>query len=156
MDLETLTGPERPGEPITYVVAFDSSPLAEAALRRAVTFADAADAAVVAVTAVQRDPAMARDRGWLGADESFDVGTVAAAIAADVHEIAPGVPVEYEVLDAYAPRGRVSRTVRELAVDAGATVVFVGSDNAGHVVGGLTSVGQGVSADDRYDVHIVR
>jgi len=60
------------------------------------------------------------------------------------------------VVDKYAPRGRVSREVRELAVERDATVVFIGSDNAGRMVGGITSVGQNVSADDRYDVHIVR
>jgi nucleotide-binding universal stress UspA family protein len=141
---------------MTYVVAFDNSPLARTALRRAVDYGDAVGEDVVAVTAIQRDPAVARERGWLGGDESFDVETVARNLTEAVQSVNPDVEFEYATLDAYAPRGRVSRTVRELAVEQDASVVFVGSDNAGRVVGGLTSVGQTVSADDRYDVHIVR
>jgi nucleotide-binding universal stress UspA family protein len=141
---------------MTYVVAFDNSPLAKTALRRAVEYADAVGEEVVAVTAVQRDAAVARKRGWLGGDESFDVETVARNLTEAVTTIDPDVGFEYRTLDAYAPRGRVSRTVRELAVERDASVVFVGSDNAGRMVGGLASVGQNVSADDRYDVHIVR
>jgi len=141
---------------MTYVVAFDNSPLAETALRRAVTFADAVGEDVVAVTAIQRDPSLARERGWVDGDETFDVETAARNLTAAVTDVDPDVGFEYRALDAYAPRGRVSRTVRELAVDAGADVVFVGSDDAGRIVGGLASVGQSVSADDRYDVHIVR
>jgi len=141
---------------MTYVVAFDNSPLAKTALRRAVEYADAVGEDVVAVTAIQRDPGRAREMGWLGGDESFDVETVAVNLTAAVTAIDPDVGFEYTVLDSYAPRGRVSRTVRELAVEQDASVVFVGSDNAGRMVGGLASVGQTVSADDRYDVHIVR
>lgn len=141
---------------MTYVVAFDNSALARTALRRAVEYADAVGEDVVAVTAIQRDSAVARERGWLGGDEPFDVETVARNLTAAVETVDPDVGFEYRTLDAYAPRGRVSRTVRELAVEQDASVVFVGSDNAGRMVGGLASVGQNVSSDDRYDVHIVR
>jgi len=143
---------------VTCVVAFDNSSLATTGLRRAVEYADAdaADEDAVAVTAIQRDAATARERGWLDDDEPFDAETVASTLAAAVETVDPDVGFEYATLDAYAPRGRVSRTVRELAVEQGASVVFVGSDNAGRMVGGLASVGRTVSADDRYDVHIVR
>lgn len=141
---------------MTYVVAFDNSPLARRALHCAVEYAEAVDQAVVAVTAIQRDPSLARERGWIDGDETFDVETAARNLTEAVTDVDPDAGFEYRVVDAYAPRGRVSRTVRELAVDVGADVVFVGSDNAGRIVGGLASVGQTVSADDRYDVHIVR
>lgn len=141
---------------MTYVVAFDNSPLARTALGRAVEYADAVGEDVVAVTAIQRDLGLARERGWLGGNETFDVETVARNLTEAVVDVDPDVGFEYRTLDAYAPRGRVSRTVRELAVEQDASVVFVGSDNAGRMVGGLASVGQNVSSDDRYDVHIVR
>ena len=141
---------------MTYVVAFDNSPLARTALRRAVNYADAVGEDVVAVTAIQRDTGLARKRGWLDGDERFDVETVARNLTEAVEAIDPDVGFAYSAIDSYAPRGRISRTVRELAVDQDASVVFVGSDNAGRMVGGLASVGQNVSSDDRYDVHIVR
>jgi nucleotide-binding universal stress UspA family protein len=141
---------------MTYVVAFDNSPLAKRALRCAVEYADAVREDVVAVTAIQRDDGFARERGWLDGDESFGIEKVARNLTQAVEAIDPDVGFEYRTLDPYAPRGRVSRTVRELAVEQDASVVFVGSDNAGRMVGGLASVGQNVSSDDRYDVHIVR
>jgi len=141
---------------MTYVVAFDNSPLAQAALSRAVTFAEATDEEVVAVTAVPRDVEVAREHGWLDGDESFSVDAVAQNLAEIVAEYGPDVRFDYRAVDRYAPRGRISRAVRELAVEHDAKVVFIGSDNAGRMVGGITSVGQNVSADDRYDVHIVR
>jgi len=141
---------------MTYVVAFDNSPLAKRALRCAVEYADAVGQDVVAVTAIQRDASIARERGWLDGDETFAVETVARTLTEAVTAVDPDIGFEYRTLDAFAPRGRVSRTVRELAVEQDASVVFVGSDNAGRMVGGLASVGQNVSSDDRYDVHIVR
>ncbi|MCD2202580.1 universal stress protein [Halobacterium sp. KA-6] len=141
---------------MTYVVAFDDSPLSQAALGRAVAFAKATNESVVAVAAIPRDSAAARERGWLSGDETFSVERVAENLTDHVTDVDPDVEFDYRVVDKYAPRGRVSREVRELAVEHDATVVFIGSDNAGRMVGGITSIGQNVSADDRYDVHIVR
>ncbi|MGB9966058.1 universal stress protein [Halobacterium sp. CBA1126] len=141
---------------MTYVVAFDDSPLSRAALGRAVAFADAAEEAVVAVTAIPQNADAAREHGWVGSEESFSVERAAANLAERVRGVDPGVEFDFRAVDKYAPRGRVSREVRDLAVAHDATVVFIGSDNAGRLVGGIASVGQNVSADDRYDVHIVR
>ncbi|MFB6072391.1 MAG: universal stress protein [Halobacterium sp.] len=141
---------------MTHVVAFDNTPLSRAALRRAVRYGRAAGEDVVAVTAIQRSSQVAREKGWLGGDETFDEETVVRNLTEVVTAVDPDVGFEYRMVDQYAPRGRVSRAVRELAVEADATVVFIGSDNAGRMVGGIASVGQNVSADDRYDVHIVR
>jgi nucleotide-binding universal stress UspA family protein len=141
---------------MTYVVAFDNSPLSQAALDRAATFASAIGENVVAVTAVPKDPAVASERGWLRGDESFNIERVTENLAAAVREVAPEARLEYSVVDKHAPRGRLARAVRDLAVDNDARVVFIGSENAGRIVGGITSVGQTVTADDRYDVHVVR
>ena len=50
----------------------------------------------------------------------------------------------------------VVRTVRVVAQEVDATIVFVGSENAGRVSTPVSSVGAPVSEDPRYDVHIVR
>lgn len=141
---------------MTHVVAFDNSPLSRAALRRATAYGGALGEEVVAVTAIRRDAAEARRKGWLDGNESFSVEGVAKRLTKLVSEIDPDAEFAYRAVDKYAPPGRVSRAVRDLAVDVGARVVFVGSDNAGKMVGGITSVGQNVSADGRYDVHLVR
>jgi nucleotide-binding universal stress UspA family protein len=141
---------------MTYVVAFDDTPLSRTALERAVQFATATDEEVVAVTAIPRDPSTARERGWIGGDESFSVERAVQTLTEAVTDVDPDVELRHRVVDKYAPRGRISRAIRELAVAADASVVFVGSDNAGRIVANVSSVGQNVSADDRYDVHIVR
>lgn len=141
---------------MTFVVAFDNTPLSQTALERAVRFGSATGEHVVAITAIRNDPAVARERGWIADNEEFDVDRVAQRLTEIVTDVDPDVEFRYRTVDGYAPRGRVSRAIRELAVEAGADVVFVGSENAGRIVGNIASVGQSVSADDRYDVHIVR
>lgn len=141
---------------MTFAVAFDNRPLARAALQRAVEFAAATHEDVVAVTAIPEDPSVARERGWVGGDETFDVETAAQNLTEMVTDVDPDVQFAHRSVDRYAPRGRISRAIRTLAVEHGASVLFIGSDNAGRIVGNIASVGQSVSADSRYDVHIVR
>ena len=43
-----------------------------------------------------------------------------------------------------------------MARDEDASVVFIGSDNAGSLVSSVSSVGSTVAADEAYDVFIVR
>jgi len=74
---------------MTYVVAFDDSPLSRAALGRAVAFSGATDESVVAVTAIPRDTETARERGWLGGSESFSVEQVAQNLTERVADADP-------------------------------------------------------------------
>jgi len=50
----------------------------------------------------------------------------------------------------------VVRTIRDVAVEVDADIIFLGSENAGRVSTPITSVGRPLSDDPRYDVHIVR
>lgn len=59
-------------------------------------------------------------------------------------------------VDRFAPKGTIAQRIRRTAKDLAAEVVFVGSDNAGRVVGSLFTVGGSVASDAAYDVHIVR
>jgi nucleotide-binding universal stress UspA family protein len=75
---------------MTFVVPFDGSPLAQAALSRAVAFAGVTDETLVAVTVVPAGNAdYAQDKGWLSADESFDRETVVERIRGSVVGLAP-------------------------------------------------------------------
>jgi len=73
-----------------------------------------------------------------------------------VAELAPRATLEFRSVDTYAPRGVIALAIRRAARRAGASVVFVGSPNAGRIVGSLVSVGGNVASDATYDVHVVR
>ncbi|WP_436925507.1 universal stress protein [Halosimplex amylolyticum] len=142
---------------MTLVVPFDGSPLAEAALVRADQFGTVFDEAVLAVTVVPADNARyARERGWIDDDERFDLSTVASRLREQVRELSPDAEFRRCVVDSYAPTGTIAKRVRELAKAVDASMVFVGSENAGRLVTGISSVGGAIATDVAYDVVIVR
>jgi len=141
---------------MTYVVPFDDRRLARVALDRAQSYASLTDERVVAVTVVPKNPSYARERDWLGPDESFELQAILERLAEAVDGIAPEAEFEYVLADRYASPGTISSKIRRKARDLDAAVVFVGSENAGRMLTTLRSVGHSVAADDTYDVHIVR
>jgi nucleotide-binding universal stress UspA family protein len=142
---------------MTFVVPFDGSELAAAALVRAVEFGDVLDERVVSVSVIpDGNAAYARERGWLEADEPFDREAVVATLHEDVAALAPNAEFRYETVGRRATTGTISKRLREIARKEDASMVFVGSENAGHLVSSLSSVGGTVAADDAYDVVIVR
>jgi nucleotide-binding universal stress UspA family protein len=146
---------------MTYLVPFDGSELAVAALERAVEFASVMDEAVVALAVVPEDePEFAVERGWIDEDEPYDPAAVADRLREQVESTAPDATFRCErpsdVSSVASVTTDVVRTVRAVAEDVDATVVFIGSENAGRVSTPVTSVGAPISEDPRYDVHIVR
>ncbi|MFD1644228.1 universal stress protein [Haloarchaeobius litoreus] len=141
---------------MTYVVPFDDQRLSRVALDRAQSYAGLTEERVVAVSVVPRNPSYARERDWIASDESFDVQLVLERLAETVDSIAPEAEFEYVLADRYASPGTISSKIRRKARNLNATVVFVGSENAGRMLTTLRSVGHSVAADDTYDVHIVR
>lgn len=141
---------------MTYVVPFDDQRLSRVALDRAQSYASLTEERVVAVSVVPKNPGYARERDWLGPDESFDAQRILKRLAGSVDEIAPAAEFEYVLADRYASPGTISSKIRRTARKLDATVVFVGSENAGRMLTTLRSVGHSVAADDTYDVHIVR
>ncbi|QLG26816.1 universal stress protein [Halorarum halophilum] len=142
---------------MTFLVPFDGSELAEAALVRATRFGAVLEERVPAVSVVPRGNAdYARERGWIGPDEPFDVTAVVSGLHERVTELCPSADFRHEVVDRYAPAGTISRRIRRVAVDEGASMVFVGSENAGRLVTSLGSVGGTLASAGDYDVVIVR
>jgi nucleotide-binding universal stress UspA family protein len=142
---------------MTFVVPFDGSPLAQAALSRAVAFAGVADESVVVVTVVpDGNASYAHGKGWLSTDEPFDGETIAGRLRARVADIAPDAGYRVEFVGKHAPSGTLSTKIRRVLKEADATMVFVGSDNAGRVAASVASVGQGVSRTSDYDAVIIR
>jgi nucleotide-binding universal stress UspA family protein len=142
---------------MTFVVPFDGSDLAAAALARAGEFQDVFDQPVVAVTVIPRhDAEFAAERVGLDFEGVPEPDAVASRLESQVHRITPEAEFQYEVVGKYAPGGKVANELRRAARRLDATMVFIGSDNAGHLVNSLSSVGSSVAADASYDVVIVR
>jgi len=142
---------------MTFVVPFGGSELAVTALVQAVEFGTVLDERIMAVSVIpEGNASYARERGWLDSDESFDRETVVARLHEDVAAHAPNAEFRYEMVGRRATPGTIASRLRECARGADASMVFVGSENAGRLVSSLSSVGEAIVADDAYDVVIVR
>ncbi len=142
---------------MTFVVPFDGSALAEAALVRASQFSAVFEERVLAVVVVpDGNERYARERGWTEPDEAFDLSEVVGSLHEQVTDLAPNVDFRHETVDKRAPTGAVTNRLKRVAREVDASMVFVGSENAGRMVTGLGSVGSSVAAADAYDVVIVR
>jgi nucleotide-binding universal stress UspA family protein len=146
---------------MTYLVPFDGSALAEAALRRATEFGDLTDTEVVALVVIPLDERdFAVERGWIDEGERYDPDEIESALEAKIRTVAPDATIRCErpedVSSVASITTDVVRTIRAFAEEADAEIVFIGSENAGRVSTPVSSVGAPVSEDPRYDVHIVR
>ncbi|WP_136715694.1 universal stress protein [Halorientalis salina] len=146
---------------MTLLVPFDGSGLSKTALERATEFADYRDEEVVALSVVPDDPEYLQNRGLLDEGESLDVDALCEEFEREIREIAPEArfrcktPGSSDSMVATVIDD-VTRTIREVADEIDASIVFIGSENAGRVSTPVTSVGSPISEDPRYDVHIVR
>jgi nucleotide-binding universal stress UspA family protein len=140
---------------MTLIVPFDGSKLSEAALIRAVQFQTVLEEDVVVVSVIPRNNTeYARERGWIDETEPFDAETVVSYLERTVVERAPEATFQQIFVDRHAPRGTISNRIRRFARDHDASIVFVGSDNAGRMVRGIT-VGASVAGDRSYDTMII-
>jgi nucleotide-binding universal stress UspA family protein len=140
---------------MTLVVPFDGSELSKAALVRAAQFDTVLDDGVLAVSAVPRHNAQyARDRGWIGPNDPFDAKEIESHLREAAHDIAPEATFETITVDRWARTGLMGKKLRRFARDADASIVFLGSENAGRFVRS-NSVGSAVAADRSYDTMIV-
>ncbi|ELZ23784.1 MULTISPECIES: universal stress protein [Haloterrigena] len=145
---------------MTLLVPFDGSKLARKALEKAATFGDLLDEEVVVLTVIPDDADYARDRGWIAAGEPFDPEAIEAGIETRAMEVAPEATFQTERVSSDEPTAtatnNVVRAIRRVAGEIGASVVFIGSENAGSVIAPQSSVGSPVANDQRYDVYVVR
>ncbi|PSQ16120.1 universal stress protein [Halobacteriales archaeon QS_8_69_26] len=145
---------------MALLVPFDGSDLSTAALERAVEFGEFTGEEVVVPSVVPPSEEYARERGWIAPDEPFDPDLVAGRLRDRAEAVAPGATHRTEVPEDVSATASLTtdvvRTIHEVAAEVGASVLSVGSANAGRVSTPLSSVGTPVSEDPRYDVHIVR
>jgi nucleotide-binding universal stress UspA family protein len=141
---------------MTIVVPFDESDLAREALRRATQIKHDSETVVALVVIPDENAEYARNRGWMGPDEEFRAKAIVADLTDRVRELAPEATFEYIVTDRYASNGQIANKLRRYAVDVGARLVVIGSDNAGRIVSSLGSIGRRVATNTTYDILIVR
>lgn len=140
---------------MTLVVPYDGSELAKTALIRAAQFDAVFDQGVVAVSVVpQNNSSYARARGWIDPEASFDGEAIVDALRQSVDEIAPDAAFRHLSVGRNAPAGTIANKLRQFAREQDASIVFIGSENAGRMVGSL-SVGSSVSAEQSYDTMII-
>lgn len=70
--------------------------------------------------------------------------------------LVPEADYRHAVVDRYAPTSTIANRVCRMATEEDASMVFVGSENAGRLVSTVSSVGNAVSSRADYDVVIVR
>ncbi|MFC6974151.1 universal stress protein [Halomicroarcula sp. GCM10025709] len=145
---------------MVLLVPFDGSDLSESALERATEFAAYRDEEVLVLSVVPEAPEFALERGWLNADETFSTELIADKLETQAREIAPDARFRCEVPEDVSSMASLTtdvvRTIRAVANEVNASIIFIGSENAGRVSTPVTSVGAPVSEDPQYDVHIVR
>ncbi len=140
---------------MTLVVPFDGSDLARAALVRARQFDAVVQEGVVAVAVIPRgNTEYARKRGWIDATQPFDLDGIVDRLRESVAELAPEGRFEFIVTDRRARHGTIGKNLRRFARDNEATIVFIGSENAGRLTSSI-SVGSNVTTDRQYDTMII-
>jgi nucleotide-binding universal stress UspA family protein len=141
---------------MTFMIAFDGSTLSEAALRRGIDLGEAVDEPVVVVSVIPTDSLYARRQGWVERERAYDPAAQAEAFRERVAALAPSAEFRVsEIGDDVVPRD-VAKELRKTAYDLDASVVVLGSENAGRVVAPVSSVGDTVVSSPKYDVYIVR
>ena len=145
---------------MTLLVPFDGSALSREALERASELGELRDEEVVVLTVVPDDDEFARNRGWINEGEPFRIEAIQEGLQSRAGEVAPEATFRSEVVDSDEPTAtattNVVRAIRRVASEINASVVFVGSENAGSVIRPDSSVGGSVASDQGYDVYVVR
>ena len=136
---------------MVFLVPFDGSPLADAALHRAVSYAEALGTEVVAVSLIPTGSDYAQRRRRVDPTEDFAAETAASDLRRKIEEATDDAELHYEDVSAYSA-GELSETIRQVARDVEASVVFLGSADTDDVVVPISDLNE----EDAYDVHIVR
>jgi nucleotide-binding universal stress UspA family protein len=139
---------------MVFVVPYDRSPVAEAALRRAVEHGRAFDRDVLAVSYVPTGAEFAERRKWIEPADDFAIEGASAALKRKIEEATDETELVYRDATAGSPADGIGEAVRETATDVDASVVFVGIANGS--ADALETRFGSISTTASYDVHLVR
>lgn len=140
---------------MVFLVPYDGSRVAHAALDRAVTHGEALDEEVVAVSFVPTGAEYAQRRKWIEPSEDFAVDAARETLQRKIDEATDDAERTYEESSASAPHDGVTEDIRQVADDVGASVLFVGTSDDGEGDELNTPFGS-IAPNGEYDVHLVR
>jgi nucleotide-binding universal stress UspA family protein len=140
---------------MALVVPFDGSDLSKAALVRATQFETVLDENPLVVSVIPKNNTKyATEKGWIDATEPFDTDAIVSFLENEVTELSPNAEFHPLFVGKYSPRGTIASRIRKFANNNDATILFVGSENAGRVRSALT-IGQTITSGRGYDTLIV-
>ncbi len=140
---------------MTLIVPYDGSELSKTALVRATQFDTVVDEGILAVTVLPNNKRYAQERDWIAQGEPFDRQNIVSRLREQVREINADAGHEFIGVSRYAQSGEIASKIRKHARDNGASIVFVGSENAGRFVRTVSSVGGTIASDRHYEVLII-
>lgn len=140
---------------MVFLVPYDGSRVAKAALDRAVSHGEALDEQVVAVSFVPTGAEYAQRRKWIEPDEDFAADSAREALERKIEEATDTSERRYEEPGASAPHNGLADDIRQVADEVGATVLFVGTSDESADDELETPFGP-IAPDGSYDVHLVR
>jgi nucleotide-binding universal stress UspA family protein len=135
---------------MVFLVPFDGSPPARAALDRAVRHGAALDTDVVAVAYVPTGADYVERRRWLDPTEDFVAESVANDLERKIAEATDSAERNFEYSSAQSPDGGLSAELTGTAADVSASAVFVAGESDGEVP---ITIGEDAN---EFDVHVVR
>jgi nucleotide-binding universal stress UspA family protein len=138
---------------MVFLVPYDGSRVARAALDRAVEHGEALDERVVAVSFVPTGVEYAQRRMWIDPSEDLATDGVHERLAKKIEETTDRSERTFEETTASGVHEGVAESVRQVASDVGATVLFVGTEGDEDE---LTTPFGSIAPDGTYDVHLVR
>lgn len=156
---------------MTFVVPYDGTQLSKTALITArlysITFEDSPNEItklllgdkpmeVTAICIIPESARYAREKGWIGMDEDFAPRSVAENLHREVTDLTPNANFQFKRVGGGATSGTISSRLRKTAHELEASVMFIGSENAGRIITPLSSVGSVIAADKAFDIHLTR
>lgn len=140
---------------MVFLVPYDGSAVAEAALDRAVEHGEAFDEDVLAVSLVPTGTAYAERRKWIEPQEDFALESARAELQRKIEEATDDAERNFTESTATGMQNGVAKRIRQVALEVDAKILFVGVSNGTDDDSLETPFGT-VSPEGEYDVHIVR
>lgn len=140
---------------MVFLVPYDGSRVAQAALDRAVAHGKALGEEVVAVSFVPTGSEYAERRKWIEPDDQFAAETARSTLQRKIEEATDESERVLTESSASAPHDGVVDRIKRVADDIDASVLYVGTQENGESDDTLTPFGS-VSSKGSYDVHLVR
>lgn len=140
---------------MVFLVPYDGSRVAQAALDRAVTHGEALGEKVVAVSFVPTGTEYVKRRKWIEPGEEFALESAREELHRKIEETTDDAERRFEGAGASAPQDGVTEDIKQVAAEVDASVLFVGTTGDSDDETVDTPFGS-IAPNGEYDVHLVR